>query len=73
MSNTTLILRAASALRQLRAAQAADRQVASAAAKIREALYSAFLGASDDNPDNYELLRLANQANRLAMQCKHPA
>lgn len=86
MSHNTLILRSMSALANLnRIAEEAHCEatgqeslrrlnlVSIAARKVGETLSKAFLGSEGDDPDNFELLRLANQANRLSMRCKQPS
>lgn len=82
MTYNTLILRSASALENLnRFVEAAGETsgqkclrrlslVSRSARQVGEMLSGAFMRTDNDDPDNIELLRLANRANRLSMQCR---
>lgn len=85
MPINTLILRSQTALENLnRIAEEAHREpsrqeclrrlglVSSAARKIGELLSRTFIGSQDDDPDNLELLRLANKATRLSAYYRQP-
>ena len=84
MPINTLILRSQTALENLnRIAEEAHREpsrqeclrrlgLVSSARKIGELLSRTFIGSQDDDPDNLELLRLANKATRLSAYYRQP-
>ena len=85
MTINTLILRSQTALENLnRIAEEAHSEtsrqeslrrlglVSAAAQKIGDLLSRTFVGSQGDDPDNLELLRLANQASRLSAYCRQP-